>query len=101
MALLHSLSSPLLHAAPPSHTFLHRVLRWRTALIIRELELEIDALAAGRSHTARLKRLMAKKEAVGSAFNQLRLARQRAAASRAGAGAAAGSTRAEATVATG
>ncbi|EFJ49794.1 hypothetical protein VOLCADRAFT_80573 [Volvox carteri f. nagariensis] len=50
--------------------------RWRTALIIRELELEIDALARGRPHRDALKELMTKKELIGDVFNQLRLSRQ-------------------------
>ncbi|PNW73801.1 hypothetical protein CHLRE_13g573150v5 [Chlamydomonas reinhardtii] len=51
--------------------------RWRTALVIRELELEIDALARGRPHRDALKELMMKKELIGDVFNQLRLSRQR------------------------
>ncbi|EIE26811.1 HAD-superfamily hydrolase [Coccomyxa subellipsoidea C-169] len=51
--------------------------RWRTALIVRELEDEIEALAAGREHRRKLKELMNKKELVGDLFNNLRLARQR------------------------
>jgi len=51
--------------------------RWRTALVIRELEREVDSLALGRPHRDRLKELMNKKELVGDVFNQLRLARQR------------------------
>lgn len=51
--------------------------RWRTALIIRELELEVHALAKGRPHRDKLKELMHKKEVVGDLFNQLRLSRQR------------------------
>lgn len=54
--------------------------RWRTALIIRELEQEVQALAAGRPHRDELKQLMAKKEIVGDLLNHLRLARQRATA---------------------
>jgi hypothetical protein len=54
--------------------------RWRTALIIRELEEEIQALAAGRPHRDELKQLMTKKEIVGDLLNHLRLARQRATA---------------------
>jgi hypothetical protein len=38
--------------------------RWRTALIIRELELEVDSLARGRPHREQLKELMSKKEMV-------------------------------------
>lgn len=52
--------------------------RWRTALIIRELEAEVVALAAGRPHRDTLKQLMIKKEIVGDLLNHLRLARQRA-----------------------
>lgn len=51
--------------------------RWRTALVVRELEHEINALALGRPHRAKLKELMNKKELVGDVFNQLRLMRQR------------------------
>eukprot|EP00798_Chlamydomonas_sp_ICE-L_P002059 gene2059-18237_t len=51
--------------------------RWRTALIIRELEEEVSALVKGRPHRDKLKELMEKKELVGDLFNQLRLARQR------------------------
>eukprot|EP00775_Hariotina_reticulata_P009908 gene9907-10064_t len=38
--------------------------RWRTALVIRELEAEVVAMAAGRPHRAELKQLMVKKEIV-------------------------------------
>ncbi|KAL2630442.1 hypothetical protein R1flu_015128 [Riccia fluitans] len=58
-------------------------LRWRTALIIRELEKEVKALAYGRDHRAKLIELMNQKEIVGDVFNQLRLARQRQSAGRA------------------
>ncbi|KAL3133373.1 hypothetical protein ABBQ38_007244 [Trebouxia sp. C0009 RCD-2024] len=51
--------------------------RWRTCLIVRELELEIDALAQGQVHRNKLKELMNKKDLVGDLFNQLRLRRQR------------------------
>lgn len=47
-------------------------------MIIRELEAEIAALAAGRPHREELKQLMTKKEIVGDLLNHLRLARQRA-----------------------
>ncbi|KAK9819835.1 hypothetical protein WJX72_002959 [[Myrmecia] bisecta] len=50
---------------------------WRTALIVRELEQEIEALAEGQPHRSKLKELMNKKELVGDLFNQLRLSRQR------------------------
>ncbi|PRW58251.1 5 -nucleotidase domain-containing 4 isoform X1 isoform A [Chlorella sorokiniana] len=52
-------------------------LNWRTALIIAELEAEIEALAQGRQHRKLLKELLNKKDMVGDVFNQLRLARQR------------------------
>lgn len=52
--------------------------RWRTALIIRELEAEVAAMALGRPHRDELKQLMTKKEIVGDLLNHLRLARQRA-----------------------
>ncbi|EFN59339.1 hypothetical protein CHLNCDRAFT_56697 [Chlorella variabilis] len=52
-------------------------LNWRTALVIAELELEIEALAQGRTHRQQLKELLNKKDMVGDCFNQLRLARQR------------------------
>ena len=50
---------------------------WRTCLILKELELEIEALAAGRAHRAYLKDLLDKKERIGFSFNQIRLQRQR------------------------
>lgn len=53
--------------------------RWRTALIVRELEDEVRALTMGRPHHDALKELMNKKELVGDLLNQLRLIRQRAA----------------------
>lgn len=52
-------------------------LSWRTCLIIRELEEEIEAFAAGREHRAELREALKKKDLVGDAFNNLRLARQR------------------------
>ncbi|KAG0496490.1 hypothetical protein HPP92_001181 [Vanilla planifolia] len=48
-------------------------LRWRTALIIRELEDEFNALTCSRDHRATLIQLMHQKEVVGGLFNQLRL----------------------------
>jgi len=57
-------------------------LRWRTALICRELEKEVKALAYGRDHRTKLIELMNQKEAVGDVFNQLRLALQRRTAGR-------------------
>ncbi|XP_042475618.1 5'-nucleotidase domain-containing protein 4 isoform X2 [Macadamia integrifolia] len=52
-------------------------LRWRTALICRELEEEYSALLHSRSHRAALIELINQKEVVGDLFNQLRLALQR------------------------
>ncbi|KAK6913597.1 HAD-superfamily hydrolase, subfamily IG, 5'-nucleotidase [Dillenia turbinata] len=52
-------------------------LRWRTALICRELEKEYGALIQSRSHRATLIELINQKEVIGDHFNQLRLALQR------------------------
>ncbi|ESQ32394.1 hypothetical protein EUTSA_v10003802mg [Eutrema salsugineum] len=52
-------------------------LRWRTALICRELEEEYMALIGSRSHREELIELINQKEVVGDLFNQLRLAFQR------------------------
>ncbi|XP_022723022.1 5'-nucleotidase domain-containing protein 4 isoform X2 [Durio zibethinus] len=52
-------------------------LRWRTALICRELEEEYNALIHSRSRRATLIELINQKEVVGDLFNQLRLALQR------------------------
>ncbi|KAK9288830.1 hypothetical protein L1049_017295 [Liquidambar formosana] len=49
-------------------------LRWRTALICRELEEEYSALIRSRDHRATLIELINQKEVVGDLFNQLRLA---------------------------
>ena len=51
--------------------------KWRTCLILRELEDEIQALAMGRVHRQKLKSLLDKKERIGYMFNQIRLERQR------------------------
>jgi len=53
-------------------------LSWRTCLVIRELEEEIEAFASGREHRAALTEALKKKDLVGDAFNNLRLGRQRA-----------------------
>ncbi|XP_030975129.1 5'-nucleotidase domain-containing protein 4 [Quercus lobata] len=52
-------------------------LRWRTALICRELEEEYSALIRSRGRRASLIELINQKEVVGDLFNQLRLALQR------------------------
>jgi HAD superfamily 5'-nucleotidase-like hydrolase len=49
------------------------VLRWRTALILRELEEEIRAVDATRAQEARLSALMAQKERLERAYARLRL----------------------------
>jgi HAD superfamily 5'-nucleotidase-like hydrolase len=51
--------------------------RWRTALVLRELEDEIAAERAFRPLRAELEALMAEKETLERRFNQLRLAHQR------------------------
>jgi 5'-nucleotidase len=53
------------------------VLRWRTALVLRELEEEISALEAFRDRELELSALMATKECLESEQSGLRLARQR------------------------
>ncbi|KAK7363398.1 hypothetical protein VNO77_05540 [Canavalia gladiata] len=52
-------------------------LRWRTALICRELEEEYSALIGSRSYRESLVELINQKEVLGDLFNQLRLALQR------------------------
>lgn len=49
------------------------LLRWRTALIVRELEEEIDATERSRPELDVLPRLMAQKEALEREYNVLRL----------------------------
>jgi hypothetical protein len=53
------------------------VLRWRTALILRELEDEIRAVEAFRASETRLETLMARKEALEARQREARLALQR------------------------
>ena len=53
------------------------VLRWRTALVLRPLEDEIEALDAWRGTQARLSAMMAEKERLEAYFSALRLERQR------------------------
>ncbi|WVZ59150.1 hypothetical protein U9M48_009342 [Paspalum notatum var. saurae] len=57
-------------------------LRWRTALICRELEDEFDALVQSYGQKEKLVALIQQKEIVGDLFNQLRLALQRRSNSR-------------------
>jgi len=54
-----------------------RVLRWRTGLILRELEDELAAMAAGQADQVAIAALMAKKEALEGKQRELRLALQR------------------------
>jgi HAD superfamily 5'-nucleotidase-like hydrolase len=54
------------------------VLRWRTALILRELEDELRAVAAFERKQAKLRTLMVEKEAMEREFSLLRLRGQRA-----------------------
>ena len=53
------------------------VLRWRTALVLRPLEDEIEAFDAWRGEQERLTALMAEKERLEAYFSALRLERQR------------------------
>nr|ACG28698.1 5-nucleotidase [Zea mays]ACG30586.1 5-nucleotidase [Zea mays] len=57
-------------------------LRWRTALICRELEDEFNALVKSHDQKEKLVTLIQQKEIVGDLFNQLRLALQRRSNSR-------------------
>jgi 5'-nucleotidase len=54
-----------------------QMLRWRTGLILRELEPEIRALAELESADAELRRLMARKTELDNRLAHIRLARQR------------------------
>jgi len=54
------------------------MLRWRTGLILREIEPEIRALESSRTADAELKRLMTRKVELDNRLAHLRLARQRA-----------------------
>ena len=53
------------------------VLRWRTALVLRPLEDEIEALDAWRGEQQRISAMMAEKERLEAYFSALRLERQR------------------------
>jgi 5'-nucleotidase len=55
-----------------------QTLRWRTGLILRELEPEIRALQESEAADAELRRLMARKAELDNRMAHLRLARQRA-----------------------
>jgi len=52
-------------------------LHWRTALILRELEDELDAIATWQPHQREVDALMVEKERLEYVFSQLRLQRQR------------------------
>lgn len=53
------------------------MLRWRTGLILREMESEIQAMEKSRENEAQLRELMMRKTALDARFAQLRLERQR------------------------
>ncbi|MBN1835475.1 MAG: hypothetical protein JW820_06455, partial [Spirochaetales bacterium] len=53
------------------------MLRWRTALILREIEPEVRALEESQEADAELKELMARKTELDNRLARLRLARQR------------------------
>lgn len=52
-------------------------LHWRTALILREIEDELEAIAAWEPHQREVDALMVEKERLEYVFSQLRLQRQR------------------------
>ncbi|MFB6232362.1 MAG: HAD-IG family 5'-nucleotidase [Salinibacter sp.] len=54
-----------------------QVLRWRTALVVRELEQEIEAFQSFAGRQAQLSELMEKKEQLETQFSRKRLQRQR------------------------
>lgn len=54
-----------------------RLLRWRTALVLRALEDEITALEAFKPQQADLSRMMARKERLEHGYSQLRIELQR------------------------
>jgi 5'-nucleotidase len=53
------------------------ILRWRTALVVRELEEEISALESFRAQSAKLSRMMRQKEDLEAGYSGLRLELQR------------------------
>lgn len=55
-----------------------RQLRWRTALVLRELEVEVEALQAFAPTAARITGLMEQKERLEARLSRLRLEQQRA-----------------------
>jgi HAD superfamily 5'-nucleotidase-like hydrolase len=57
--------------------FSKALLRWRTALILRELESEVDSLQAFQPNEKKLERLMADKTALEAEMSAVRLALQR------------------------
>ncbi len=57
--------------------FSKALLRWRTALILRELESEVDGLRAFRPHETKLESMMGEKEALEAEISAVRLALQR------------------------
>ena len=57
--------------------FSKALLRWRTALILRELESEVQSLVAFQPNEAKLEELMAQKTAVEAKMSAIRLALQR------------------------
>jgi HAD superfamily 5'-nucleotidase-like hydrolase len=57
--------------------FSKALLRWRTALILRELESEVEALRAFRADEEKLETLMAEKAALEAEMSSVRLALQR------------------------
>ena len=57
--------------------FSKALLRWRTALILRELESEVEGLRSFRADEVRLETLMAEKSALEAELSAVRLAMQR------------------------
>jgi HAD superfamily 5'-nucleotidase-like hydrolase len=53
------------------------VLRWRTALVMRELEAELEAIASSEERQSRISEMMDKKIRLEDRYSQLRLERQR------------------------
>ncbi|MAC25860.1 MAG: HAD family hydrolase [Sandaracinus sp.] len=54
-----------------------KILRWRTALVVRELEQDLEALEGFKPQQAELTRMMAEKERLEHAYSQVRLLIQR------------------------